>query len=98
MILNPNEDEHFCAFAKFVDKHTKGDYVLHFENGEVIECTFDTDCESDNCLDLDDPNYEEYWMIVFNNKATGKLFEVNYHNVPKEVFYNGEKVDLNKEL
>lgn len=68
-------------------------YRLVFET-ETIDAICDGDSETDNCLDLDDPAYEEYWMIVFRNLATGKLFEVNYHNMPKEVWCDGEKVPL----
>lgn len=94
MILNPKEEGKFYNFLCFVEKHTHSNYRLVFEDKSVIKCTFDTDCESDNCLDLDDPNYEEYWMIVFKNLATGKLFEVNYHNMPIEVWCDGEKLEL----
>ena len=94
MILNTKESEEFCNFAKFVDMHTKGSYRLRFNDNSIINCVFDTDCESDNCLDLDDPNYEEYWMIVFRDIATNELFEVNYHNMPVEIWCDGEKVDL----
>lgn len=94
MILNPNEEGRFYDFFCFAEQHTHSEYKLVFEDDSIIECVFDTCCESDNCLELDDPNYEEYLMIVFQNIVTQELFEVNYHNMPKEVWCDGKKIDL----
>lgn len=94
MITNTNEDERFDSFARFVEAHGKSSYRLIFDDNSVIDCILDGYGESDNCLDIDDPAYEEYWMILFRNLATGKLFEVNYHNMPKEVWCDGNIVDL----
>lgn len=96
MILNPNEAGKFYSFFCFAEQNTRGAYRLVFADKSSVDCAFDTCCESDNCLDLDDPGYEEYLMIVFKNLATGKLFEVNYHNMPAEVFYDGERVPLDE--
>lgn len=98
MIINPKEEGGFDNFARFVEKraYSHNKYKLVFEDKSVVNCIFDTCSESDNCLDLDDPAYEEYWMIVFKNLATGELFEVNYHNMPVEVWCDGEKVDFAK--
>lgn len=94
MIVNPNEDETFDVFARFVDNHMCSRYKLVFNDMSIVDCVVDSEGESDNCLGLDDPAYEEYWMIIFRNLATGKLFEVNYHNLPKELWCDGNKVDF----
>lgn len=72
MIINPNEEGKFDNFARFVEKraYSHNKYRLVFEDKSVVNCIFDTCSESDNCLDIDDPAYEEYWMIVFKNLAT----------------------------
>lgn len=94
MILNPKEEGRFYNFFCFVEQHTKNEYVLVFTNGEKIECKFATACESDNCLELDDPAYEEFLLLVFRNNATNDLFEVTYHNMPVEVWCDGIKIDF----
>ena len=52
--------------------------------------------ESDNELELDDSNYEEYWIICFKNMHSDYIHEINYHNISLEVWCDGKKVDLNK--
>ena len=96
MILNPKEAGIFWSFRSFVEseQHIRSKLRLIFADKSEINCTYFTSCESDNCLDLEDPNYEEYWIIVFRNTATNELFEVNYHNMPVEVWCDGIKVDL----
>lgn len=94
MILNPKEEGRFYNFFCFVEQHTKNEYVLVFTGGKRIECKFATACESDNCLELDDPKYEEFLLLVFRNNATCDLFEVTYHNMPVEVWCDGIKIDF----
>ncbi len=91
-MLNPNEAGRFWDFLLFVHKNTKNSYKFIFEDKSVINALFDTSCESDNCLPEEDPNYEEYWILVFKNIETNQLFEINYHNMPKEVYCDGNKV------
>lgn len=84
----------FETLLSFVHaKHFNSRYRLVFKN-ETIDAIYDTDSETDNGLGLNDPAYEEYWMIVFRNLATGKLFAMSYHNLPVEVWCDGNKVDF----
>ena len=94
MMLNPNEAGAFWKFLSFVHKHTKGDYRLKLENGNILECKYFTSAESDNCLDLDDHEYEEYWIVCFKDKHSDYIHEVNYHNIPSEVWCDGEKIEF----
>jgi len=92
MILNPNEEGRFWDFLCYVHKNSKASFRFITEDNSIIHALFDTACESDNCLPDDDPNYEEYWIMVFKNVETNQLFEINYHNMPKEVYCDGIKV------
>lgn len=94
-MLNPNENGNFLKLYNYIfNNHCSSAaiYTLFFKNGNILEATVDTIYESDNDLELDDPDYEEFESIVFCNKATGTLFEVTYHNLPASVLCNGEKV------
>lgn len=70
-------------------------YVLSYSDGNIIEARVDTCYETDNGLEDDDPNYEEYHacamkivkIIADKNKKfkEGNLIEVNYHNYPQQI-------------
>ncbi len=78
-----------------INKNPSEVYILTFSNGDVIEAQADTCFETDNRLDDDDPNYEEYHacamevvrIIADKNKMLkeGQLIEINYHNYPQQI-------------
>lgn len=92
MLLNPKEAGRFWDFFCFAGEHKSCSYKFVFADGSVINALYDTACESENCLDEDDPNYEEYWILVFQNVENKQLFEINYHNMPVEVYCDDERV------
>jgi len=57
-----------------------------------IKAIVDTMYDSDNCLDLDDPDYEEYNAIAFENLETKELFEMGYMNMPEEIYDNDKLI------
>ena len=91
-MLNPNEEKDFKILYCFFLQHRNALYNLIFSRGKKVIASFDTCCESDNGLELDDPNYEEFMCIVMRNEETGKLFELNYHNMPKEVYCGDKRI------
>ncbi len=94
-MVSLDNNSNFVKLLSCVLRHPrniKTNYKLIYSNGSIIDAIADTVYESDNELELDDPNYEEFDSIVFCNKATGKLFEINYHNLPASVWCDGEKV------
>lgn len=70
-------------------------YVITYSDGNIIEAKVDTCYETDNGLENDDPNYEEYYacamrivkIVVDKNKnfKEGNLIEINYHNYPQQI-------------
>lgn len=78
-----------------IDNNSTQIYVLSYSNGDIIEAQVDTCYETDNGLEDDDPNYEEYHacamkivkIIVDKNKKLkeGNLIEINYHNYPQQI-------------
>ena len=87
-------------------KFAKEQFLLVWENGTKILCTFFTGGDDDNGLDLDDPNYEDYTSfvmkiekIIYLNERDGfnwikdrELFEFNYHNFPCEIYNSKGKL------
>lgn len=78
-----------------INKNLSQIYIITFSDGNVIEAQVDTCYETDNGLDNDDPNYEEYFgcamkiiKIVVDKNTTlkeGDLIEINYHNYPQQI-------------
>ncbi len=67
--------------------------IFKFVNDDVIiKARVDCFYETDNGLELDNPNYEEYNAIAFENVETHELFEINYLNLPQAVYCNGERI------
>lgn len=70
-------------------------YVITYSDGNIVEAKVDTCYETDNGLENDDPNYEEYYacamrivkIVVDKNKnfKEGNLIEINYHNYPQQI-------------
>ena len=68
-------------------------YMLTYSDQDIIEARVDTCYETDNGLDDDDPDYEEYHAcamkivkIIVNKTHKLKensLIEINYHNYPQ---------------
>lgn len=83
-----------CLF-NIIDKNKNQLYVLTFSNGDVVVAAVDTCYETDNGLDEEDENFEEYYacamkiekIIIDKSKTlvSGKLIEINYHNYPQEI-------------
>lgn len=88
------------GFAKLIDfvlehwyAHTVYDLIFRFVyDDKVIEAKYDTMFETDNGEELDSPEYDEYNAMAFENLETHELFEVNYKNLPKELYCNGKRI------
>ena len=85
MILNKKEKGIIDIFYNTILKYENSIFCLLYGT-KKIECTFDTAYESDNNLEENDPNYEEYFALCFRNNISNQLFEVNYLNLPDLVY------------
>lgn len=91
-MMNPNETPRFDAFYNYVYEHKDAIYTFLFPDGTEEKGVYFTSYETDNNLELDDPNYEEFWGIAFKDVITGKCFEITYYNLPEAVFCDGKRV------
>lgn len=95
MFFSYNEKQIMEKLFLSINNNANQLYILTFSNGDVVEAQVDTCYETDNGLEVDDPNYEEYHacamkikkMIVDRNKnlREGNLIEINYHNYPQQI-------------
>jgi hypothetical protein len=97
MIIYDKENNGFKQLVDFINEKWESGNIqdLVFRlcyNGETILAKYDTMYESDNGLDLDCVEYEEFNAIVFENQKTHKLFEVTYKTLPHEIFCGDVKV------
>lgn len=95
MFFSNNEKQIMEKLFLSINNNANQIYVLTYSNGDVIEAQVDTCYETDNGLEDDNPNYEEYHacamrivkIIVCKNRKLqeGNLIEINYHNYPQQI-------------
>ena len=85
-----DEREIACGFDEFyclVDEYRKDTFTFVF-GSDKFDAEYFVMSEDDNNLELDDPNYDEFFSIWFE-KPDGSFCEVNIHNMPDEVYHKG---------
>lgn len=97
MWLNHKEGELMGPFLTAFELAPQKTLVLSWNYGTKIIASYNTDYESENCLEDDDPDYEEFWAccvkvekIIFLDEKDnldmspeGSFFEITYHNIPE---------------
>lgn len=95
MFFSDEDRKNMGKLFKMLEENNGSRYILSFSSGDIVEAEVDTFYETDNGLELNDPDYEEYnacamrivSVIVDKSKTLvqGKLIEINYHNYPQEI-------------
>lgn len=88
MLLYQKEIEcGYDSFLYYIFSHCKGEFILVFGK-EKYKAIFDLLYEDENGLEDGDPNYDEYNTVLFK-KEDNTFIEVNYLNLPDEIYHNG---------
>lgn len=92
MWLNDKEEKLYGPFSKYIENHEDGKFRFVYEDGCELVTEFFTEYESDNGLEPNEKEYEEYWESAFkilkvikddkNIYEAGKYVLVNYHCIP----------------
>lgn len=92
MFFSNNEKQIMENLFLSVNDNVSQKYILMYSDGDVVEGRVDACYETDNGLEIDDPNYEAYYAcamkivaIIIDKTKTlkqGSLIEINYHNYP----------------
>ena len=95
MFFSNNERRIMEKFFLSINDNANQIYMITFFDGDVIEAQVDTCYETDNGLDYDNPDYEEYYacamkivkIIVDKTQKLkeGNLIEINYNNYPQQM-------------
>ncbi|MCX4298558.1 MAG: hypothetical protein OSJ73_16240 [Lachnospiraceae bacterium] len=95
MFFSDNEKQIMQNLFLSINHNVNQKYILRYSDGDVIEGQVDTCYETDNGLEIDDPNYEEYYAcamkivkIIVDKTKTLKensLIEINYRNYPQQI-------------
>lgn len=114
MTFSEEEDKIVGPFYMYLNKNRETlheTYLMKWKNGTQVLAEYDTDYESDNELDLDDPDYEDFVCIVmkivkivclksgdgFDWIKDREFFEFSYHNFPDEIYNSkGELISKRK--
>ena len=102
MYWTKQEEKIIGKFYKYVSetRPNRELYLLRWKNGTKILVTMHGWSDDDNCLEPDDPDYEEYTSFVvkiqkiiclnekdgFNWVADRELFEFSYKDFPDEIY------------
>lgn len=73
MVFHEEERSTTALLEAYEDSRPGAVVVMKFAEGDVYKCQFYTAYESDNCLDLDDPNYDEFFELVYKVLETVTL-------------------------
>ena len=98
MYFSEKDREAMQPLFRLIHSHPASSFQITMKDDTQILCTYDTMYETENELEDDDPNYEEFCACLFKiekilycrpeckEKYAGKLYlEVTYHNFPSKI-------------
>lgn len=88
-MLGKNEKVNFEKLLCYTHSAPNGTYEFFDITGSSIKASYDTDYETDNGLEPDDENYEEFYGIAFKSLKSGNMFEITYKNMPIKALCDG---------
>lgn len=88
-MLNENEKGNFEKLLLCTHSVPNGIYEFFDNTGASIKASYDTDYETDNGMEPEDANYEEFFGIVFKRLNSGNMFEITYKNLPSKATCDG---------
>lgn len=105
MFFSKEEEKIMGNLFKDISEEPHKIYTLNFEDGSILEVKQDTCYETDNGLDEDDEQYQEYHACAMRIKSVIKdatlekryreqmLIEISYLNYPKSIIdCNSKKI------
>lgn len=93
-------EKYVVELCRYGERYIHDVFDFYLDKNTMIQARFDDAYDSDNCLDEEDENYDEFLELLFVpiNTATNGFLIVNYHTLPYKVVHNGEVVyELNDE-
>ncbi len=97
MFFSKQEEKIIGNLFKDISEEPHKIYILEFNDGSILKAQMDTCYESDNGLEEDDEQYQEYYACameiikVIKDTTPEKkykehmLIEINYLNYPKSI-------------
>lgn len=95
MYFSDREKRVMEGLFRAISENSNQTHVLEYANGDIIEVQADTCYETDNGLDVIDPDYEEYHACAMRiikvrkdqnrHFQEGSLIEINYRNYPGQI-------------
>lgn len=103
MFFSKEEEKIIGNLFKDISEEPHKKYILKFEDGSILEVEQDTCYETDNGLDEDDEQYQEYYACAMRIRNVIKdatiekrykaqmLIEINYLNYPSSIIDSNSK-------
>ncbi|MDE1566108.1 hypothetical protein ACXITP_03135 [Actinotignum sanguinis] len=96
-IYHPEEDRQFGLVWDYDNEHSDAVYEIVFSNGECYRAVYFTAFESDNAgeldIEMDDPRYDEFHVLVFEVREIihdgprryNQYLSIDYRDFPAKI-------------
>ena len=94
MYKNIVEDKLMNTLFEHSNKNPNSDLVFEWKNGMKLFVRLVTFFETDNCLEMDDPQYEEYYACEVIIKNIISYSENEMESIPNESLLYGKSLEI----